>query len=251
MHYMTVYRYVRSGELPAHQVGRRWAVTQQAVESFRTDVACAAAPPDARAMRELMEQGDEAGAWDLLVAGNLHLDPLTAQQEFIVPALRETGQRWADGVASIAQEHMATVVAQRVISRLGVPKRRGRRSGRVIVACPFGDPHTLATAIFANLVRGEGADVIDLGQVQESEVLLDAVRSLDSKVTVAISVSLPELLDTARALVSALHPEPLIAAVLVGGIAIPHAQTAYRASSDLYFNTAELAAAGAAAASRI
>ncbi len=251
VHYMTVYRYVKTGELPAHQIGRRWVVARQDLDAFGAIEERWAPPPGISAIREMMEQGDEVGAWDMLVGSNSHMEPLRAQQELIVPALRETGQRWADGIGSIAQEHMATVVAQRLISRLGVPQRRGRRSGSVIVACPHGDPHTLATAIFANLIRGEGADVIDLGQVEGPEVVLDAVRSVDGYVAVAIAVTLPELLTAARHLVTAIGEEPQISAILVGGIAVPDEQTAYEAGSDLYFHTPELAAAGAAAASRI
>ena len=250
VHYMTVYRYVKTGELPAHQIGRRWVITQTDLDTFRAIAVPPELTPDAQTMRELMEQGDEDRAWSLLTSIDAHLEPLRAQQTFIVPALRETGQRWADGIATIAQEHMATVVAQRLISRLGAPNRRGRRSGTVIVAAPPGDPHTLATAIFANLIRGEGADVIDLGQAKSAEVLLDAVRSVDGTVAVAIAVTLPELLDTTRELVAAIRSEPDITAVLVGGIAIPDEQTALETGSDLYFASAEMAAAGAAAASR-
>ncbi len=252
VHYMTVYRYIRTGELPARQIGRRWVISQADLNSFRAvDSAPISVPANARAMRECMERGDEDGAWDLLVAYNVHREPLMAQQALITPALRETGQRWADGLATIAQEHMATVVAQRLISRLGIPKRRGRRSGTVLVACPAGDPHTLATALFANLVRGEGADVVDLAQVIDPAVLLEAAGSIDGSVSVAIAVTLPEALPAAAELVAGIRDDPKIAAVLVGGLAVPDEETALEVGSDLYFATPELAAAGATAAARI
>jgi methanogenic corrinoid protein MtbC1 len=201
-------------------------------------------------LRELMETGDEARAWDLLVAAGAHTEPLRAQQQLIAPALRETGRRWADGEGTIAQEHIATVVAMRLVSRLGTPTRRGRRAGTVIVACPPGDTHTLATAFFANLVRGEGAEVIDLGRVAGPEQILQAAQRADGGVSVALAVSAPGLEDATRTLVRAIRNQPKINAVIVGGVAVPDEATARALESDVHFDSPELSAAGAAAASR-
>ncbi len=201
-------------------------------------------------LRRLMESGDETGAWDMLTATGVHDDPLRAQQELIAPALRQIGERWAVGEATIAQEHIASGVALRLIARLGTPRRRGRRSGTVIVCCPNDDPHTLATALFSNLVRAEGADVVDLGRVDGPSDVLARVDAIEGHVSVAVAVTGPDLHDATRALVGPLKSHEGVRAVLVGGRAVPDEITALDLGSDLYFNSPELAAAGAVAAAR-
>ncbi|MFW2383646.1 MAG: helix-turn-helix domain-containing protein [Acidimicrobiales bacterium] len=255
VHYMTAYRYVRIGDLPAYQDGRRWMVNPDDLHSFQhpeqqAEPAAVASPPTVESFRKLMEAGDENGAWELLGAAGAHVEPLRAQQEFIAPALRETGARWADGRGTIAQEHIATVVAFRLISRLGSPSRRGRRAGTVLVGCPPGDTHTVATAFFANLVRGEGASVIDLGRVTGPEQILEAAERVDGNVAVAIAVSAPGVEAATRELVEGIRSHPKINAVLVGGGAVPDEATAKAMGSDVFFESPEMAAAGAGAAAR-
>ncbi|MBT8240239.1 MAG: helix-turn-helix domain-containing protein [Acidimicrobiia bacterium] len=255
VHYMTAYRYVRIGELPAYQDGRRWMVTQVNLDSFRerdtnTEPAEPAEKPTIDSLRRIMEAGDEASAWDLLTEAGASAEPLRAQQELIAPALRETGRRWAEGEGTIAQEHIATVVATRLISRLGTPTRRGRRAGTVVVACPPGDTHTLATAFFANLVRGEGATVVDLGRVGGPEEILQTAEKADGNVSVALAVSAPGLEAVTKVLVEAIRAHPKVNAILIGGVAVPDETTALELGADLYFGSPETAAAGAAAASR-
>jgi excisionase family DNA binding protein len=253
VHYMTAYRYVRIGELAAHQDGRRWVVDQADLDAFRDTSAAPAEPttkPTVESLRKIMEAGDEAAAWDLLETAGVHIEPLSAQQNLIAPALRETGRRWAAGEGTIAQEHIATVVATRLISRLGTPTRRGRRAGTVVVACPPGDTHTLATAFFSNLVRAEGATVVDLGRISGPEQILQTADRADGNVSVALAVSAPGLEETTKSLVEAIRTHPKVNAVLVGGVAVPDEPTAIDLGADLFFGSPEMAAAGAAAASR-
>ncbi|NNE96829.1 MAG: helix-turn-helix domain-containing protein [Acidimicrobiales bacterium] len=254
VHYMTAYKYVRVGDLPARQDGRRWMVDELDLEAFQNQDGSTPPGPATVTVEDLrvrMEVGDEEGAWDLLVSAGAHISPLAAQQDLIAPALRETGQRWADGRGTIAQEHIATVVATRLISRLGNPTRRGRRVGTVLIACPPGDTHTLATAFFANLVRGEGVNAVDLGRAASPETILDAADRADGNVAVAIAVSASGLEASTHALVQELRSHPNITSVVVGGVAVPDEATALAMGSDCFCDSPETAAAAVAHAARV
>lgn len=252
VHYVTAYRYVRQGLLPARQAGRRWIVDAADVHAFGADetVTGPDGPLPVDSLRELMEAGDEDAAWGLVSSCGALTDPLGIQQQMIAPALREVGRRWSVGQATIAQEHRATVVATRLIARLGSPTRRGRRRGTVLVACPPSDHHTLASAFFANLVRSEGAAVIDLGRVEGSATILDTIARVDGPLAVAIVVTLSDHEAEVRSLVDELKSEPRISSVVVGGLAVPDEETAWRLGSDLHFESVEMAAAGLAIVAR-
>ena len=145
---MTVYRYVRTGRLPAERDGSHWTVDPADLDRMR---APGPVPRGSGSVRSegsaklvtRMVAGDEAGAWSTVEAALASsLEPAEIYHELLVPALRDIGTGWANGSLSIADEHGATAVAQRIIGRLG-PRfaRRGRKRGTVVLGAAPGDEH--------------------------------------------------------------------------------------------------------------
>ena len=58
-------------------------------------------------------------------------------EEIVVNALSRVGQLWQDGKISVADEHVATAVAQTIATR-SITKRRGRIAGPLPIAHDFG-----------------------------------------------------------------------------------------------------------------
>jgi len=181
VHYMTAYRYVRQGRLPATRRGAEWRVHPSDVAALTTTGrrGTARADADSEALERRMVAGDGQGAWWLLqshLGGGL--DPSGVLTEMVVPALRSIGDRWTSGEISIAEEHRATAVAQRVIGHLGMQfGRRGKDRGTVALAAPSGDLHVLPVAIVADLLRWRGFDVLELGGNAPAAALGEAVAA--------------------------------------------------------------------------
>lgn len=250
VHYMTVYKYVRSGRLPATKVGDEWRVEVAALDllaASRTTVttdhrrtsASGTAGPDAvndrcDRFRTRLVAGDEGGAWSLvesLLARGA--SPTEVLLDLVVPALREIGEEWAAGRLTIAEEHRASAVATRVVSRLGPGLTGpGRRRGTVVVGSPAGDHHALPTAIVGDLVRGSRFDVIDLGADTPAESFVDAARAADRLVAVTVTVTAPEALTAVPAVVTAVRRQLPGTAVLVGGGAVTDEVAARTLGSD-------------------
>ena len=198
LHYMTVYRYVRTGKLPATQDGMVWRVRASDVKALKKKpqrrgrgLGLALKPPAApeQALEARLLAGDSAGAWWLVeqrLGGGL--DPSGVLTTLVSPALRSIGDRWADGELSVAEEHRATAIAQRIIGRLGLQfGRPGRSRGTVILAAPAGDLHTLPVAIVADLLRWRGFDVSELGANTPPDALAHAVDQADRLMAVGIA----------------------------------------------------------------
>jgi excisionase family DNA binding protein len=179
VHYMTAYRYVRQGRLPATRQGAEWRIRPVDVAALTTTVrrGSARTGADGEALERRMVAGDSQGAWWLLqshLGGGL--DPSGVLTEMVVPALCSIGERWASGEVSVAEEHRATAVAQRVIGHLGMQfGRRGKDRGTVALAAPSGDLHVLPVAIAADLLRWRGFDVVELGGNAPPAAIADAV----------------------------------------------------------------------------
>ena len=144
VHYMTVYRYVRTGQLPAERVGGAWRVGRADLERVRRPAEQGsrrqrAAPPSRTRLQSRLVAGDEAGAWGLLESALASdMTPEGVLLELIAPTLRSIGTRWERGELSVADEHRASAVANRLIGLLGA--RFGRRGVRRGAGHPCGRP---------------------------------------------------------------------------------------------------------------
>lgn len=247
MHYMTVYRYVRTGKLPATWVAGSWQVHKEDLNALRSPSPRqrpsrrplgAARGPAAQLLEGLQARllaGDEPGAWGLLeaVLGN-SMTPAEALLDVLGPVLGAIGDGWAQGRLSVADEHRASAVCNRLISRLGARfYRRGVRRGQVLVASPALEQHSLPVAMAANLLRWEGFDVVELGAGTPAEPLALAAQALPGIVAVALGCTAAQALAGTKKTVRELKtvtPVP----VVVGGAAIVDGAHAARLGADFY-----------------
>ena len=254
VHYMTVYRYVRTGRLPAVKAGGGWLVNKSAIDDF------ASTPPTTKSegnvdwparLGDRLLAGDEAGAWNVIEASMTSgLEPSEVYLDALAPALAAIGSAWAAGEISIADEHRATAVTNRLIGRLG-PRfhRPGQTRGTIVLGAVAGDHHAVPTAIASDLLRGNGFTVFDLGANSPVESFLDTAGSADRLIAVGITSSAAGTDDQMIATVAAIKEE-LQCPVVIGGHGIgskardahPDAITASATEMLLAFNEiAELA----------
>lgn len=246
VHYMTVYRYVRQGLLPARKVGRSWFVSAADLERFReakcTPESTAAPRPEARneapwaqRLEARLIEGDERGALEVmeavLRAGH---DLLFLYTQVLSPAMVSIGARWADGELGIYVEHRATNLALRLMSQVGSRfARRGVSKGAVIFGAPKGEEHSLAVSIVADLVRSEGWDVHDLGGNMPAHAFAEAARQCNDVVAVCVGITMEHSLASAREVIGEIrkvvHPE---VPIYVGGAAVADATIVEQVGAD-------------------
>ena len=242
VHYMTAYRYVRSGRLDAHKVGNEWQVDEHELERLVAGPQRRGPDGEQTAPREVHRRrlerrvlaGDEAGAWGVVDAALASgASPAEVLTEMVAPSLRSIGRRWADGELSVADEHRASAVCQRLIARLG-PRfsRPGRRRGTVVIGSIQGDRHTLPTAIMSDLLRGAGLEVVDLGADCPPSSVLETAAALDGPSVVGICITASEGLDEAPAYLAALRAGGLGCPIVLGGGAVTDAALAHRMGAE-------------------
>ncbi|MFD1659154.1 B12-binding domain-containing protein [Streptomyces caeni] len=129
----------------------------------------AAAPEVRAAFDDHLAHADEAGATalalGLLRSGTSAEDILL---RLIAPAQAAVGARWVSTEWSVAQEHAATHVSERVVRAVAAVARPPRPpdfapARRVVFACVEGERHTLPARIAAEVLRLRGFDLTFLG----------------------------------------------------------------------------------------
>jgi len=237
-HYMTVYRYVRLGRLPARKVGGTWEVEKADVEALRSGSEPKVRPRHSADWSGRLEarlvEGDEAGAWGVVEAALASgTTPGEIYTGLIGPALASLGARWHDGTISIAQEHLATAVALRLIGRMG-PRfaRKGRTKGVVVVTTPAGERHAIPSLMVSDLLRGTGFQVIDLGADVPGDSLAQIIPAFDGLVAVCISSTRLNADPAVRRSIKAARQAAPDVKIFVGGASITDATHAARLGAD-------------------
>ncbi|MEY4130524.1 MAG: hypothetical protein RLZZ31_648 [Actinomycetota bacterium] len=237
VHYMTAYRYVRTGKLPAIKSAGEWRVEQKDVQAILSP---STRPQDGRIdrhdlLRNRLIAGDENGTWSVIESA-LHsgVTPIEVYIDLLGPALASIGEGWAAGEVSIAEEHRATTVTNRIIGRMGpMFTHPGRSKGTVIIGAPAGDQHSVPTAMAGDLLRSRHFSVIDLGADTPFESFRDAIAIADRLIAIGLHVATSDLEDSARQLVAELRnvtDRPIVvggsgASERIGADAVSHSPT--------------------------
>jgi len=237
VHYMTAYRYVRTGRLAASRAGIEWRVDVRDIARLKAGPRPVHRGPGPRRwavdqMADRLVAGDEKGVWGLVDAALASgADPTGVHLDLLCPALHAIGERWEGGLLSVADEHRASVVAQRVVGRLGpLFSRPGRSRGSVIVGAAPGERHALPGAILADELRGAGFDVVDLGADTPAESFVAAAADAPRLTAVLVGATTPR--DRAVRRVVAAVRGVTDAAVLAGGAGLPDEDAALALGAD-------------------
>ncbi|WP_433206408.1 cobalamin B12-binding domain-containing protein [Dactylosporangium sp. CS-047395] len=164
-----------------------------------------------------LSAADEEGAVDvacaLLDAG------VSAERvllDVVAPAQAQVGEWWQRNEWSVAQEHAATHISERVVAALGTLASRGRPGARrrVVVACLDGEWHALPARIVSEVLRMRGWQVTFLGASVPVAHLVSYLHANDID-AVAISCALATRLPMAHRAVQACHRTEV--PLIVGG----------------------------------
>jgi len=163
--------------------------------------------------------GDEyAASTTLFAALDSGLDPEAVLLEVVAPAQAKVGFEWAADRISVAAEHAATAINERIIGALAnhPAARTEPTRGRVAVACVDGEWHALPARLLSEVLRLRGWRPDFLGAHVPTPHLIAHLHQTNS-VAVALSSSIPTRLPAAHAAITAC--QAIGVPVLAGGSA--------------------------------
>ncbi|MER6113638.1 cobalamin B12-binding domain-containing protein [Streptomyces hirsutus] len=160
--------------------------------------------------------GDEYSAADVVTdALRAGLEPEAVLLDVIGAVQHRVGLEWAANRMSVAEEHVATAINDRVIATLS-PHRPTAGRGRIMVACVDQEWHSLPACLVAETLRLRGWEVDYLGaQVPTAHLIGHVHRTAPA--AVCLSSSLPTRLPMAHTAITACQAAGT--PVMAGGLA--------------------------------
>jgi MerR family transcriptional regulator, light-induced transcriptional regulator len=163
VHYQTAYAWVRNGELPARMVRGGYEVTDADVRALAARREIGREPASQIRVRDWAAQSDrlysaiidgqegQARRAVERLAGHVSMTDLC--DRVIAPALRRIGAEWEAGIVSIAREHRATAICERLVAAHAAAQPSGRPRGVAVVTTPPGERHGMPALMAAACLR--------------------------------------------------------------------------------------------------
>ncbi|GGX59244.1 cobalamin-binding protein [Streptomyces minutiscleroticus] len=195
---------------------------------------------------EAVADGDEHTAVDIVHRALADgADEETLLLEVIAPVQRRIGTEWAADRISVAQEHAATAINERVVGFLAHARPEGERRapdrGRVTVSCIDGEWHAFPARLVTEVLRLRGWRVDYLGAQTPTAHLIAHLHCTNPD-AVLLSGSIPTHLPTAHSAITAC--QAIGVPVLAGGRAFgPDGRRARALGADEWAADARGAAA--------
>ena len=177
---------------------------------LRKDFTRALLTGDAEAAEQVMRCAMDSG----LTAAEIDV-------ELIAPALFMVGEKWASGEISVADEHLASEIALRVLAlqRVARMAKRRRLSRRVLLLAPEGERHVIGLNMACDLLFAAGYHTLMLGADVPLEDIAHAAIHHGADV-VAITATMPDSAERLDAAIDHLRCSARHCAILLGGASV-------------------------------
>jgi len=134
----------------------------------------AASAVDVAAIESVLDRGFALGPFETVV------------DAWLMPALHELGEAWADGRVDVAGEHAASYAVMRRLSQSFAAAASVTRGPRVVVGLPSGAHHELGALAFATAARRRGLAVVYVGADLPVDSWRRAVRAFPTRAAVLV-----------------------------------------------------------------
>jgi methanogenic corrinoid protein MtbC1 len=189
------------------------------------------------ALRAGDEPAAQAVVLDALDAGLL--TPQQAVHQVLVPALRELGREWHLNRLSIAEEHLATAVTQKLLARVLARNPLAEPNGKtVLLTAVAGNCHGFGIQIIAAEFELDGWRTLHLGTDMPAEDIADMAKHHGVDL-VGIGATIDTQRHSVEACIRALRAARPEQKILVGGQAFEGARDAWkRCGADAFAGSA-------------
>ena len=197
----------------------------------------------AHQLRQALDAFDEPGAHAALDRLLSAFALETVLRDAVMPYLKELGERWQRGEASVGQEHFASALLRGRL--LGLARGWGNGGApQALLACLPGDQHDLGLISFGLALRGHGWRITFLGPDTPLSTITETARLLQPALVVLTATTAEQTLAAEHGLAEVAASAPLALAGAGASATIAESVGARYLDEDPVSAAARVAAGG-------
>lgn len=152
----------------------------------------------------------------ILLRAFVQLPLNTFIDDFVIPFLKITGDKWASGELSIVHEHFASESLRSFLTDVSAKLHVPQGAPKILVTTPKGQFHEFGILIAQITAVAAGFEVVNLGINLPAEEMIIAAQTL-SPAALVLSIIIPVQLEEIREEINKLTILPDDISIIVGG----------------------------------
>jgi methanogenic corrinoid protein MtbC1 len=126
-------------------------------------------------------------------------------QTVLYPAMYEVGLLWQSDMISVAQEHLASAMVQRLISEIYIRReKKDTKYGLGVITAIANEYHEIGTRMVADVLELEGWDIKHLGANTPINELVNFLK-IEKPYFVGISATMPFNVNSVKNVIRTIH----------------------------------------------
>lgn len=138
-------------------------------------------------------------------------------ESILKPVMYDVGEMWARGNLSIADEHVASNTAARLVAMIGRKSSKKMCKAKILICVPNGEEHGLGCSILQSFLQDKGYHVFNLSPSAPAETVIHFMKESKPDL-VLVSITAKDNILTGQRLVQKIQRRGV--PVLVGGQAV-------------------------------
>lgn len=143
-------------------------------------------------------------------------DVVNVIEELIIPSLNEIGDGWQQGIYSLSQVFMSSVICESISEELYINSDKNLAQKVNIAIVTFDDYHTFGKKLVALTLKSAGYQFDDLGMIFDEDELLNLVKEKETQILLLSVLMLPPALKIKELKIKLLEINPNMK-IIVGG----------------------------------
>ena len=139
-------------------------------------------------------------------------------EKILKPVMYKIGENWKDGKISIAEEHVASNVAQSLVKFIMEQVTSSNTKKKILICVPIGEEHHLGCDVLETFLTVKGFKVFNMVGSVPTEIILEFIKNNNPDV-IFVSITLEDNLRAGDRLVKKIKDKFSIP-VLIGGYAL-------------------------------
>ena len=146
-------------------------------------------------------------------------------EKILNPVMERIGLMWANGILSVATEHVSSNIAHSLVKLISNEKQGRKLNGKVILTTPVGEEHNLGCSVMESFLLNKGFTTFNLSPSTPAESVLNFMRTIIPDVVI-ISITLPDSIPSGQRLAKKIKEYNKKLPVFVGGQAFKNGSKA-------------------------